>query len=270
MGLAAYRATKVRKAVDRILTLFPFEAEFCRRNGIRACFVGHPLAEELGPGDRSAARRRLGLPEDGTIVALLPGSRVREVRDIGGPFLETAAWLHRRRPELRFAAPMASPALRAEFARMADSGGPAVTLFDGDSRAVMSAADVVMLASGTASLEAMLLRRPMVVAWRGLAPTWFILRRWLGRNIRFIGLPNLLAGRRIVPEFLQDDVRPQRIGPAVLRLLDRGLPAETAFEFDRIHRELRGGPESAAAAVLALAGRGGQTPSEEVAGEGAG
>ena len=251
----AYRAQKVRKAVDRILTLFPFEAEFCRRNGISACFVGHPLAQELGQEDRSAARRRLGLPGDGPIVALLPGSRAREVRDIGGPLLETAAWLHRRRPDLRFAAPMASPALRAEFRRMSEAGGAAVTLFDGESRAVMSAADVVMLASGTASLEAMLLRRPMVVAWRGLAPTWFILRRWLGRNIRFIALPNLLAGRRIVPEFLQDDVRPQRIGPAVLRLLERGLPAEAAFEFDRIHRELRSGQESAAAAVLAAAGR---------------
>ena len=251
----AYRAQKVRKAVDRILTLFPFEAEFCRRNGISACFVGHPLAEELGQEDRSSARRRLGLPEGGPIVALLPGSRAREVRDIGGPLLETAAWLHRRRPDLRFAAPMASPALHAEFRRMSEAGGAEVTLVDGESRAVMSAADVVMLASGTASLEAMLLRRPMVVAWRGLAPTWFVLRRWLGRNIRFIALPNLLAGRRIVPEFLQDDVRPQRIGPAVLRLLERGLPAETAFEFDRIHRELRSGHESAAAAVLAVAGR---------------
>ena len=253
----AYRARKVSKAVDRILTLFPFEAEFCRRNGISACFVGHPLAEELGQEDRSSARHRLGLPEGGPIVALLPGSRAREVRDIGGPLLETAAWLHRRRPELRFAAPMASPALHAEFRRMSEAGGAPITLVDGESRAVMSAADVVMLASGTASLEAMLLRRPMVVAWRGLAPTWFILRRWLGRNIRFIALPNLLAGRRIVPEFLQDDVRPPRIGPAVLRLLERGLPAETAFEFDRIHRELRSGHESAAAAVLAVAGRSG-------------
>ena len=251
----AYRAAKVRKAVDRILTLFPFEAEFCRRNGIKACFVGHPLAEELGHEERSAARRRLGLPVHGPIVAMLPGSRSREVLDIGRPLLETAAWLHRRCPELRFTAPMASPALHEEFRRMADSGGPAITLFDGESRAVMSAADVVMLASGTASLEAMLLRRPMVVAWRGLAPTWFILRRWLGRNIRFIALPNLLSGRRIVPEFLQDEARPERLGPAVLRLLERGLPVETAFEFDRIHRELRSGRESAAAAVLAVARR---------------
>jgi len=164
----AYRAAKVRKAVDRILTLFPFEAEFCRRNGIAARFVGHPLAEELGNEDRTVARRRLGLPEDGPVVALLPGSRLHEVRDIGGPLLETAAWLHRRRPDLRFAAPMASPALHIEFRRMADAQGVAITLFDGDSRAVMSAAEVVMLASGTASLEAMLLRRPMVVAWRGL------------------------------------------------------------------------------------------------------
>ena len=94
----------------------------------------------------------------------------------------------------------------------------------------------------------------MVVAWRGLPPTWFILRRWLGRNIRFIALPNLLAGRRIVPELLQDEVRAERLGPMVLRLLERGLSAEAIWEFDRIHRELRSGRESAAAAVLALAG----------------
>lgn len=255
----AYRAARMRRAADRILTLFPFEAELCRRNGIEARFVGHPLAEELGPGDRSAARRRLGLPEEGPVVALLPGSRSREVRDVGGPLLETAAWLHRRRPELRFIAPMATPALHSEFRRMADvRGGAPITRFDGESRAVMSAADVVMLASGTASLEAMFLRRPMVVAWRGLPPTWFILRRWLGRNIRFIALPNLLAGRRIVPELLQDEARPERLGPAVLRLLERGLPVETGWEFDRIHRELRSGCESAAAAVLALAGRAGR------------
>ncbi len=252
----AYRAAKVRRAVDRILTLFPFEAEFCRRNGIEACFVGHPLAEELGDEDRSAARLRLGLPARGPIVALLPGSRSREVRHIGRPLIETAAWLHRRCPALRFIAPMASPALHSEFREMEEtSGGVVITRFDGESRAVMSAADVVMLASGTASLEAMLLRRPMVVAWRGLPPTWFILRRWLGRNIRFIALPNLLAGRRIVPEFLQDEVRPERLGPAVLRLLERGLPVETGWEFHRIHRELRSGRKSAAAAVLAVAGR---------------
>lgn len=253
----AYRAAKVRKAVDRILTLFPFEAEFCRRNGITACFVGHPLAEELEQTDRAAARRRLGLPEDGPIVALLPGSRSHEVREIGRPFLETAAWLHRRRPELRFAAPMASAPLHAEFRRMAGSGGPAVALFEGESRAVMSAADVVVLASGTATLEALLLRRPMVVAWRGLPLTWFVLRRWLGRNIRFVALPNLLAGRRIVPELLQDEVRAERLGPVVLRLLETGLPAEARWEFDRIHEELRSGQETPAAAVLALAGRAG-------------
>ena len=249
-----YRAAKVRRAVDRILTLFPFEAEFCRRNGVSASFVGHPLAEELGGEDRAEARRRLGLCVDGPVVALLPGSRSREVRDLGGPLLATAAWLRRRCPGVRFAAPMASPALRAEFLRLAGPDGPEVTLFDGESRTVMSAADVVILASGTATLEAMLLRRPMVVAWRGLAPTWFVLRRWLGRNIRFVALPNLLAGRRIVPEFLQDEVRPERLGPAALRFLERGLPAETGWEFERIHRELRSGPESASTAVLKLAG----------------
>ena len=255
----AYRAAKVRKAVDRILTLFPFEAEFCRRNGISAGFVGHPLARELQHEDRAEARRRLALPEDVPVVALLPGSRSREVRDIGRPFLATAAWLRERRPDIRFAAPMASPALHAEFRSLADAGGPEVILFDGESRSVMSAADVVVLASGTASLEAMLLRRPMVVAWRGLPPTWFILRRWLGRNIRFVALPNLLAGRRIVPELLQDEVRPECLGPVVLRLLDRGLSAEALFEFNRIHDELRSGEECAADAVLAIAGRAGAT-----------
>ena len=253
----AYRATKVRKAVDRMLTLFPFEAEFCRRNGISACFVGHPLAREIEHEDRAEARSRLGLPNGVPLVALLPGSRSREVRDIGRPFLDTAAWLRARRTDIRFAAPMASPALHAQFRAMTGPEGPEVNLFEGDSRSVMSAADVVVLASGTASLEAMLLRRPMVVAWRGLPPTWFILRRWLGRNIRFVALPNLLAGRRIVPELLQNEVRPERLGAAVLRLLERGLSPEARWEFDRIHRELRSGEGCAADAVLAMAGRSG-------------
>ena len=250
----AYRAAKVRRAADRLLTLFPFEADFCRRNGIPARFVGHPLADEIEEEDRAAARRRLGLAGGGPVVALLPGSRAREVREIGRPFAETALWLLRRRPDLRFVAPMASPALHAEFGAMAKALGPAVTLVHGRSRTVMSASDVVVLASGTAALEAMLLRRPMVVAWRALAPTWFVLRRWLGRNIRFIALPNLLAGRRIVPELLQDEVRAERLGPVVSGLLDRGLTAEAAWEFARIHRELKAGREAPAAAVLALAG----------------
>ena len=251
----AYRAAKVRRAADRMLTLFPFEADFCRRNGIPARFVGHPLADEIEAEDRAAARRRLGLAGGGPVVALLPGSRAREVREIGPPLVETAAWLHRRRPDIRFAAPMATPALHAEFGAVVQAAaGPAVTLVHGRSRTVMSAADVVVLASGTAALEALLLRRPMVVAWRGLAPTWFVLRRWLGRNIRFVALPNLLAGRRIVPELLQDEVRADRLGPVVLRLLERGLPAETLWEFARIHRELKAGRESPAAVVLALAG----------------
>ena len=258
-----YRTAKVRRAVDRLLTLFPFEADFCRRYGISARFVGHPLAEELAEVDRTVARRELGLGVRGPLVALLPGSRMREVRDMGRPMLETAAWLHRRRPDLRFVAPMASPALHAELGRTARSvfgqrsgpaAAPVLTLVHGSSRAVMSAADVVLLASGTATLEAMLLRRPMAVAWRGFPPTWLILRRWLGRNIRFIALPNLLAGRRIVPELLQDEVRAERLGPIVLRLLERGLSAEARWEFDRIHRELRSGRERPSAAVLALAG----------------
>ena len=266
----AYRATKVRKAVDRILTLFPFEAEFCRRNGIAACFVGHPLAEELANEDRSAARRRLGLPEEGPVVALLPGSRPTRCGTSAAPCSRPPPGCTGAGPSSALPRRWRVPRSTPSFGGWRIRHGPAVTLFDGDSRTVMSAADVVMLASGTASLEAMLLRRPMVVAWRGLSPTWFILRRWLGRNIRFIALPNLLAGRRIVPEFLQDDVRPQRIGPAVLRLLDRGLPAETAFEFDRIHRELRSGRESAAAAVLALAGRGAEEGVDRPAGAAAG
>lgn len=251
----AYRAAKVRRAADRLLTLFPFEVDFCRRHGIAARFVGHPLAEEIGAEDRRAARRRLGLAEEGPLAALLPGSRMRELRDLGPPLLETAAWLHRRRPDLAFAAPMASPALHEAFGRMAAGPGPDVRLFHGESRTLMAAADVVLLASGTAALEAMLLRRPMVVVWRGLPATWLVLRAWLGRNVRFVSLPNLLAGRRIVPELLQDDVRPERVGSAALGLLERGLPAETAWEFERIHRELRGGAQAGAArTVLELAG----------------
>ncbi|HKJ10567.1 MAG TPA: lipid-A-disaccharide synthase, partial [Gammaproteobacteria bacterium] len=202
-----YRLHKIARAVDRMLTLFPFEADFYREHGVRVSFVGHPLADLIPADiDSRAARRDLGLAEQGPLIALLPGSRESEVARLAQPFVETAAWCLKRRPELRFVAAFASAATRQLFEQAQARWAPSlpITLIDGRSREAMCAADAVLLASGTATLEALLLKRPMVVAYR-LAPLTYWLARRLVRT-RYYSLPNLLAGRRLVPEITQHEV----------------------------------------------------------------
>jgi len=253
----AWRQGRVRgiaAACDRILCLLPFESAFYARHGIEARFVGHPLADQfpLEP-DRAAARAALGVDPAATVVAILPGSRMGEVSRLAAPFAATAAWLAARRPELQFLAPLVNAATRARFeAELA--AGPPIRCIDGQSRRVLAAADVVLTASGTATLETLLSRRPMVVAYK-LAPLTVLLLRWLGLvKVRHFAQPNLLVGREVVPEFFQEAVVPEALGAAVLRWLDR--PAELAAleqAFAAVHHELRrGGASLAAEAVLEL------------------
>lgn len=253
----SYRVHKVARAVDLMLTVFPFETDFYRAHHVPVRFVGHPLAD-LVPlvSDRLEARRKLGLAASAQIVALLPGSRSSELRYLGERFLATARWCHRQRPGLRFVAPMASPRTRALFEGFLrnDEVLP-LTLVDGRSREVMEAADVVLTASGTATLEAMLLKRPMVVAYRMAFVTQWLMRRLL--KVPHFSLPNLLAGREIVKEFFQDEVTPERLGPAVLSFLDDPASAHALQEvFAEIHYALRkNANREAASAVLELAQR---------------
>ena len=248
-----YRVHKIAQAADLLLALFPFEPDFYARWGIEATFVGHPIADAIpGSPNREAARRRLRLPRDAEVVALLPGSRFSELNQLAVSMMEAARWLAARRDRICFLVPLASPALRRSFESVIEdrARGLDMRMLDGDSWSAMAAADVVLLASGTATLETLLHRRPMVITYRTHALTWAIGRRLL--HVPHVGLPNLLAARALVPELLQDRATGAHLGAAVLRYLEHpgdvlALEAEFAF----IHRTLRNDADhSAAGAVL--------------------
>jgi lipid-A-disaccharide synthase len=259
----AWRQGRVRtigQSVDLVLCVLPFEPAFYAAHSVRAVFVGHPLADRIPfEIDGRAARAALRLPEVGEVVAVLPGSRAGEVTKLGPPFAATLAWLQARRPSLRFVAPMANAGARERFERDLHEHAPLaeVHLVDGRAHEAIAASDAVLAASGTATLETALLKRPMVVAYR-LAPlTSWLLREMKLVKTQFFSHPNLLAGRPLVPEFFQEQVRPEVLGPAVIEQLDRPDRAALIDEYGRIHRMLRcDASQRAADAVLELvAGR---------------
>jgi lipid-A-disaccharide synthase len=251
------RARSMRESVDLVLCLLPFEKSFYDEHGIRAEFVGHPLADAIPlEVDRPAARRALGIDSNAQVVALLPGSRRGEVSRLARDFAATARWLAAQRPELVFVAPMATPAAREIFARALELHAPGldVRLIDGQAQTALIAADVVMVASGTASLEAALCKRPMVVVYRLGAITVWLVRRLNLVKTKFFAQPNLLADRRVVGEYFQNEIVPESIGAELLMWLDdverrSGLEAE----FSRIHAGLRRDAGTRAAqAIIAL------------------
>jgi lipid-A-disaccharide synthase len=251
------RARNIRESVDLVLCLLPFEKRFYDEHGIRAEFVGHPLADAIPEIiDRAAARRTLGLGVGASVVALLPGSRRGEVARLAADFAATARWLAAQRPELKFIAPMASAATRQIFSEVLKRDAPAVDvrLIDGQATTALSAADVVLVASGTASLEAALCKRPMVVVYRlGALSGWMIMKLNLVKS-KFFAQPNLLADRRVVGEYFQNQIVPESIGAELLMWLDdtdRRVALER--EFSRIHADLRRGAGTRAAqAILEL------------------
>ncbi len=256
------RVRSMRSAVDLVLCLLPFEKRFYDAQGLRAEFVGHPLADAIPlEVDRATARAGLALPADAPLVALLPGSRRGEVTRLAGDFAQTVRWLHAARPALGFVAPMANAAAReifaAALARLAP--GIPVRLLDGQAQAALVACDVALVASGTASLETALCKRPMVVVYRLGTLTAFVLRNLKLVKSRFFAQPNLLADRRIVGEYFQEQIVPESIGAELLDWLDDDARrAALQGEFLAIHRQLRqGASASAAAAILALAARAG-------------
>jgi len=259
------RARKIRESVDLVLCLLPFEKRFYDEHGIRAEFVGHPLADAIPQQiDRDAARRALGLDLKSSIVALLPGSRRGEVARLGADFAATARWLAAKRPDLKFIAPMASAATRQIFSEVLKRDAPAldVLLIDGQATTALSAANVVLVASGTASLEAALCKRPMVVVYRLGALTGWVLTRLNLVKSKFFAQPNLLADQRVVGEYFQDQIIPESIGAELLMWLDdterRGALER---EFARIHADLRRGAGTLAAqAILDLLNAGSPSP----------
>ncbi|HEU4516133.1 MAG TPA: lipid-A-disaccharide synthase [Steroidobacteraceae bacterium] len=252
------RAARMARFLDLVLCLLPFERAVYDAAGLRAIFVGHPLADQLPlDPDRAAARAALGLPDDARIVAVLPGSRKGEVSRLAADFAGTVAWLSERRPGLRFAAALANVETRSTFAEALGRHAPGVEVrvFTGQSQAVLTASDVVLVASGTATLETLMCKRPMVVAYRLGALTAFALRHLGLLKAPFFAQPNLLAGRKVVPELAQGEVEPERLGREIGRWLDEP-EAVTELEalFTALHRQLRRGASSQAAeAILALA-----------------
>jgi lipid-A-disaccharide synthase len=254
------RVKKIAQAADLILCLFPFEPQFYAGHGVDARYIGHPLAEELAaPIAREAARAQLGLPMNAPCVAVLPGSRGVELKYLAASFAATAAWLANRVENICFVTPIAKPSLRAVMAQAMAEHAPGLRwqLCEGQSRAAMRAADAVLLASGTATLECLLLDRPMVVGYRLSAITAWLLGTAGMLKIRKVSLPNLLSAEPVVPEFLQDAVTAENLGPAVLALLtDPAARQRQLAQFGAVRTELkRDAAENAAAAIAQLLGR---------------
>ncbi|MGO8829349.1 MAG: lipid-A-disaccharide synthase [Steroidobacteraceae bacterium] len=254
------RVHSIHRSVDLVLCLLPFEARFYENRGVAAEFVGHPLADAIPVVvDRPRARAALQLAADAPLVALLPGSRRGEVGRLAGDFAATVRWLARQRPSLQFIAPMATPATREIFERALRQGAPEVPvrLIDGHAQTALIAADVVLVASGTASLEAALCKRPMIVVYRlGALSAWVVRRLNLVKS-KFFSQPNLLADRRVVGEYFQEQIVPESIGAELLMWLDDpGRRAILEQEFLGIHLDLkRDASARAAQAIMGLVHR---------------
>ena len=253
------RVRKIARAADRVLCLFPFEPAFYAGHGVAATYVGHPLADQIAPvPDTAAARQRLQLEGAGQVVALLPGSRVSEVVRLAAPMIAAALRLADRNPGLRAIAAIANDRVEEVFQDALERSGPGaralIRPFQGETRTVIAAADVVLCACGTATLETMLVNRPMVTAYR-LAPATYHAAKHL-RIVRrqFFALPNILAGRALVPELIQEEVTPEQLAREAQRWLGDDHARELlAARFEALGRELRcDASERAADAVAAL------------------
>ncbi|MEE4694021.1 lipid-A-disaccharide synthase [Pseudomonas alliivorans] len=247
------RVLKIREGCDLMLTLLPFEARFYEEKGVPVRFVGHPLADTIPlESDRAAARTELGLMGDGPVVALMPGSRGGEVGRLGALFFDAAERLLIQRPTMRFVLPCASPQRRTQIEELLQGRDLPITLLDGRSHVALAACDAVLIASGTATLEALLYKRPMVVAYRMAPVTFWVLKRLV--KSPYVSLPNLLAQRLLVPELLQDAATPEALAETLLPLIDEGQAQTQGF--DEIHRTLRRDASNQAAdAVLGLLGQ---------------
>lgn len=240
----AERIEKIRRSVDHVLCIFPFEPALLAAHGIAATYVGHPLASVIPmQPDRQAARRALGLQDEGTVIAVLPGSRKSEIQYLASRFFRTVAIIKRAQPAIKFIVP-ALPSLKSLIERLADEAGVRADLqiVEGQSHTVLAACDVALIASGTATLEAALFKRPMVIAYYMNWLSYQIMRR---KKLQpWIGLPNILCKEFVVPELLQDAATPEALAAALLEWVDAKFAAPdkiSAVEqrFQKLHAELR-------------------------------
>ncbi len=240
----AERVEKIRRSVDHVLCIFPFEPALLASHGIAATYVGHPLANviPLQP-DRSAARRRLGLPDDDTVIAILPGSRKSEIQYLAERFFRAAALVKQAKPAIKFIVP-AVPLLKSMIVRLADAAGMGAGLhiIEGQSHTVLAACDVTLIASGTATLEAALFKRPMVIAYNMNWLSWQIMRR--KKMQPWVGLPNILCQDFVVPELLQEAATPQALAAELLQWVEAKSTAPDKIaaveqRFMALHAELQ-------------------------------
>ena len=234
------RVQRLHQAADHVLCLFPFEPALLQQHGVSATYVGHPLADAIPlEPPRSASRAALGLADDAAVIALLPGSRRSEIDHIAPRLLAAAALLHRQRPGLHFVLP-AAPGLRSMIEPIcaAEAPGLAIQILDGQAHTALAACDLTLVASGTAALEAALFKRPMVIVYRLAALNWWRMRRLALQP--WFGLPNILAGRFVVPELIQDAATPAAIAHEALAWLDdRPRREAVGVNFHDLHLQLR-------------------------------
>lgn len=251
----ADRVEKIKRSVNHVLCIFPFEPTLLATHGIAATYVGHPLAAVIPmQPDRQVARQTLGLRDEDTVVAILPGSRKSEIDYLALCFFQAAAVVKRAYPAIKFIVP-AIPSLKSSIEQFADVAGVRadVQIVAGQSHAVLAACDVTLIASGTATLEAALFKRPMVIAYRMNWVSWQIMRR---KQLQpWVGLPNILCREFIVPELLQDAASPEALAQAVMQWIDAktSAPEKVAAveqRFSQLHTELRQDtPQLATAAI---------------------
>jgi lipid-A-disaccharide synthase len=250
------RIKQIQRAVSHMLVIFPFEEAIYQAAGVPVTYIGHPLAETIPMApDQDAARVVLGLPVNARVVTVMPGSRTAELKHLTQPFVEAVKLLAARDPALRFIAPMAGAKQRALFTELVAAAGlsdVAITLIDGDAHTAIAAADAVLVASGTATLEVALHKKPMVIAYKVVWASWQLMRH-MG-YLPWIGLPNILARDFVVPELLQDAATPQAIAEAVWRQLE-DVPgrARLVQRFTDMHHSLlRNSAQESAAAVMRI------------------
>lgn len=249
------RMKGIKQAVDHMLCLFPFEEALYRNAGVDATYVGHPMADVIPmQPDQAAARVKLGLPMDAPVVALLPGSRQSELKYLGERYVAAALRLSQTHPQARFVVPLATEPTEAQWQACVRAAGGTLpwTPAPRDSHAALAACDIALVASGTATLETALFKRPMVIAYNMAPLTYQLMRRMAYQP--YYGLPNILCGEFVVPEFMQHDATPENLAQALANLLDDAQARErVAARFTSLHEQLRQGMAQRAADALVRA-----------------